>query len=65
MTTVGGNGDKVEWKMFSEGTFVIVERRRPWRLRLAVASLTALSIFALCAYTIWRLYTVLLGAFSR
>ena len=39
-----------------------LERRRPWRLRLAVASLTALLIFALCVYTIWRLYTVLLGA---
>jgi hypothetical protein len=63
VTTAGGNG-KAQWRMFPEGTFVIVERRRSWRLRLAVASLTALLIFALCAYTIWRLYTVLLGAFS-
>ena len=95
MTTVGGNGDKVEWKMFSEGTFVYLHdepselgiisdlepggvfveafdseyqsfvrrSRRRWRVRMAVASLTALLISALCAYTIWRLYTVLLGAF--
>ena len=87
MTTAGGNGDKVEWKMFPEGTFVfphdeppelgivrdlepgsvLVETfddewqpfvrrsRRRWRLRMAAASLTALSTFALCAYTIWRL----------
>ena len=93
--TAGGN-DKVQWRMFSEGTFVylydeptlelgIVRDREPggvfvetfddewqpfvrrsrrrWRVRMAVASLTALLIFALCVYTIWRLYTVLLGAF--
>ena len=91
MTTVGGNGDKVEWKMFSVylhdepselgiisdlepgGVFVeafdseyqsfVRRSRRRWRVRMAVASLTALLIFALCVYTIWRLYTVLLGAF--
>ena len=61
MTTAGGNG-KAQWRMFPEGTFVIVERRRPWRLRLAAASLTALLIFALCVYTTRRFHTLLLGA---